>query len=158
MLRKPTSKGMSEMIQKLVIAICCIVAISFVSESSFAQTSQGDLPNKLFSQYTTQGSASTATAGMYPAPHPVPSNVGASYYTYQPLMPHEMMYPHSRNYFNYYNDSSYYGGGGSLNITSVRWQNGCSGQAPTPFSSQRLQSLKYKFQKRAYGIDSGCGY
>lgn len=146
-----------EMIQKLFVAICCLIAISFVSESSFAQTSQGNLQDRLFSQYTTQGSASMATAGMYPAPHPVPSNVGGSYYTYQPLMPHEMLYTHNRNYFNYYNDSSYYGGGGSLNITSVRWQNGCSGQAPLPFSNRCLQGLQYKFAKRAYGIGGGNG-
>jgi len=145
------------MIQKLIVAVCCLVAVSLVSETSFAQTSQGNLPNHLFSQYTTQGGASSATAGMYPAPHPVPGNVGSSYYTYQPLMPHEMMYSHSRNYFNYYNDSSYYGGGGSLNITSVKWQNGCSGQAPFPGSGQLLQGLQYKLAKKAYCIGGDCG-
>jgi hypothetical protein len=72
-------------------------------------------------------------------------------------MPHEMMYEHSRNYFNYYNDSSYYGGGGSLNITSVRWQNGCAGVGPLPFSNTRVQGLKYKLAKRAYCIGDGCG-
>ena len=144
------------MIQKFFVAIVCLIAVSLVSETSFAQTSQGTLPNYLFSQYTTQGSASTATSAMYPAPHPVPRNVGGSYYTYQPLMPHEHMYVHSRNYFNYYNDSSYYGGGGSLNITSVRWQNGSTGLAPLPFSNQRLQKLQYRFAKRAYCIGGGC--
>lgn len=143
------------MIQKFIVAVCCLIAVTLVSETSFAQTSQGNLPNPIFSQYTTQGSASTATAGMYPAPHPVPSHVGASHYTYQPLMPHEMMYAHSRNYFNYYNDSSYYGGGGSLNITSVRWQNGSSGVAPFPGSSQLIQGLQYKIAQKAYGIDGG---
>lgn len=145
------------MIQKLFVAVGCLIAVSLVAETSFAQHGEGNLPNKLFSQYTTQGGASMATSGMYPAPHSVPQNVGSSYYTYQPLMPHEMMYTHSRNYFNYYNDSSFYGGGGSLNITSVRWQNGSSGVGPLPFSNQRLASLKYKFAKRAYGIDGGGG-
>lgn len=145
------------MIQKLFVAVCCLIAVSLVSETSFAQHGAGNLPDHLFSQYTTQGGASSATAGMYPAPHSVPQNVGSSYYTYQPLMPHEMMYTHSRNYFNYYNDSSYYGGGGSLNITSVRWQNGSSGVGPLPFSNQRLASMKYKLAKRAYGIDGGGG-
>ena len=144
------------MIQKVFVAILCVVAFSYVTESSFAQIGQGNLPNPLFSQYTTQGSASTATAGMYPAPHPVPSNVGATYYTYQPLMPHEMMYTHSRNYFNYYNDSSYYGGGGSLNITSVRWQNGNSGVAPFPFSGSRIQGLHYKLASKAYCVGGNC--
>ena len=145
------------MIQKLFIAVCCVIALSFVSESSFAQISQGDLPDKLFSQYTTQGAASSATSAAYPAPHPVPSNVGSSYYTYQPLMPHEMLYVHSRNYFNYYDDSSFQGGGGSLNITSVRWQNNSAGVGPLPFTNQRLQGLQYKFAKKVYGIGDGVG-
>lgn len=144
------------MIQKFFVVVGCLIAVSLVSETSNAQTSQGNLPNHLFSQYTTQGGASSATAGMYPAPHSVPQNVGSSYYTYQPLMPHEMMYTHSRNYFNYYNDSSYYGGGGSLNITSVRWQNGTSGVGPMPFSNQRLAGLQYKLAKKAYCIGGGC--
>ena len=121
------------MIQKFFVAICCVAVLSVAAESINAQTGQGNLPNPVFSQYTTQGSASSATAAMYPAPHPVPYNVGMTNYTYQPLMPHEMMYVHSRNYYNYYNDSSFYGGGGSLNKTSVRWQNGASGVAPLPF-------------------------
>ena len=143
------------MIQKFFVAICCLIAVSLVSGTSFAQTSQGNLPNSLFSQYTTQGGASSATAGIYPAPHFVPQNVGASYYTYQPLMPHEHLYTHSRNYYNYYNDSSYYGGGGSLNITSVRWQNGSSGVGPLPFSG-RLSKLQYKLARKAYCIGGGC--
>ena len=80
------------MLHKFFIATGCLIAVALVSNSAVAQTSQGNLPNTLFSQYTTQGSASSATAGMYPAPHPVPQNVGSSYYTYQPLMPHEHMY------------------------------------------------------------------
>ena len=144
------------MLQKFSVAIGCLIAVALVSSTAAAQTGQGNLANPLFSQYTTQGGASSATAGMYPAPHYVPENVGSSYYTYQPLMPHEHMYVHSRNYFNYYNDSSFYGGGGSLNITSVRWQNGNSGLSPLPFSNQRLQKLRYNFAKRVYCIGGGC--
>lgn len=152
-------KRNAKMIQKLFVAGCCLFAVSVVSESTFAQSGQGNLPNHLFSQYTTQGSASTATAALYPAPHPVPYNVGSSYYTYQPLMPHEMLYTHSRNYFNYYGGSNACGsdGGGSLNITSVRWQNGCAGQASLPLTGHRLQGLQYRLAKRAYGIGSGGG-
>ena len=132
-----------------------VVALSLVSVSTAAaQHGQGNLPNYLFSQYTTQGGASSATAGMYPAPHWVPPSVGSSYYTYQPLMPHEMMYTHSRNYYNYYNDSSYYGGGPSLNKTSVKWQSGCSSVAPFPLSGLYGQRLKYRLAYRAYGM--GC--
>ena len=54
-------------------------------------------------------------AELYPAPIPTPPLVGHTYYTYQPLMPHEMLYPHKRTYHQYYN----YGRG--LNRTTVRW-------------------------------------
>jgi len=131
------------MIHKFFIAIACLIAVSLLGETSFAQHSEGNLANPIFSQFTTQGGASSATAGAYPAPHPVPQNVGATYYTYQPLMPHEHMHVHSRNYFNYYNDSSY------------PWQNGNSGQAPFGLSNQWAQKLQYKFAERAYGIN-GC--
>jgi len=87
----------------------------------------------------------------------VPSHVGHSYRTYEPLMPHEMLYEHSRNYYNYYNDNSFYGGGPSLNITSVRWQNGSFGYRPLPWSNKYLSKLQYGLAKRAYGLDGGGG-
>jgi len=43
-------------------------------------------------------------AELYVAPRPVPPLVGHTYYTYQPLMPHEFMYPHHRTYRKWYND------------------------------------------------------
>lgn len=145
------------MIQKILAAAFAITVFSIAAECADAQTGQGNLPNSLFSQYLTQGGASQATAGMYPAPHPVPSHVGASWYTYQPLMPHEMMYTHSRNYYNYYNDSAFYGGGGSLNKTTVRWQNGSAGVAPLPLSNYRLQQARYALAAKRYCIDGNCG-
>ena len=35
-------------------------------------------------------------AAMYQAPQAVPPLVGQTYYTYQPLMPHEHMYEHNK--------------------------------------------------------------
>ena len=145
------------MIQKFFVAAIVVAGLSFASHAAHAQTSEGSLPNHLFSQYLTQGGASQATAAAYPAPHPVPQHVGSSYYTYQPLMPHEMLYTHSRNYFNYYNDSSFYGGGGSLNRTTVRWQNGAAGVSALPLSNFRLQSIRYRLAKRAFSIEGPHG-
>jgi hypothetical protein len=54
-------------------------------------------------------------AQMYLAPQPVPPNVGHTYYTYQPLMPHEMLYKHQRRYHRYYNE------GRGLTRTRVAW-------------------------------------
>lgn len=86
-------------------------ALFFVSANS-AQAQQGPA---LFANQYTQGYANQATAQMYVAPVPVPEWVGHSYYTYQPLYPHEMMYRHSNRYH------SYYDGGRGLNRTSVHY-------------------------------------
>lgn len=40
----------------------------------------------------------TATA-MYVSPRPVPAYVGHTYTTYQPLMPHEYLYAHTRSHY-----------------------------------------------------------
>jgi hypothetical protein len=133
-------------IWSLSFAIVSVAVSGFVAGNSMAQSSGTE---NLYSQYYTQPGVSIAHAEMYPAPHPVPAHVGHSYYTYQPLMPHEMMYTHSRNYYNFYaSPSSFYcnmcGGptyqpGYGMTKTSVRWQNGCTHIAPlagtiTPFS------------------------
>jgi hypothetical protein len=56
-----------------------------------------------------------AAAAAYPAPYPTPNWVGHTYYTYQPLMPHEFLYHHHRTYHQYYN------GGMGMNRTTVHW-------------------------------------
>ncbi len=40
-------------------------------------------------------------AELYPCPRPVPPSVGHTYITYEPLMPHEFLYRHSRSYWRY---------------------------------------------------------
>lgn len=69
----------------------------------------------LFYNYYTQGGANQANAAMYPSPVPVPPNVGHTYYTYQPLYPHEMTYWHHNRYHSYYDN------GHGLNRTSVHY-------------------------------------
>lgn len=54
-------------------------------------------------------------AAMYIAPRPVPPLVGHTYYTYQPLMPHELLYPHTRTYRKWYDD------GRGVTRTKVHW-------------------------------------
>lgn len=60
-------------------------------------------------------------AQLYLSPRPVPQFVGNTYITYQPLMPHEFMYPHSRTYHRYYN------GGLGLTRTSVHYRSSLLG-------------------------------
>lgn len=45
---------------------------------------------------------SGTTAQMYVSPLPVPANVGHTYTTYQPWMPHEYTYKHMRSHYAYH--------------------------------------------------------
>lgn len=70
----------------------------------------------LFRQYYAGNNCGGVPAGMYPAPmNTIPTHVGHVHYTYQPLMPHEFLYPHHRTYHRYYND------GRGLTRTKVTW-------------------------------------
>ena len=144
------------MFRNLLMAAAVVAFMSFAASPVSAQFGTGNSANNLFSQYYTQPGASAVQAGMYPAPHYVPENVGHSYDTYQPLMPHEMMYQHSRNYYNYYNTGGYYGGGyDSLNKTQVRWQAGANHMGHLPFSGARAAGLHWKIQQKKYGLNQG---
>lgn len=149
----------------VVTAIVFAVAVATGHSSVQAQNSNGNLTNNLFQQYYTPDGASQATAGMYPAPHWVPGHVGGTYYTYQPLQPHEMMYQHSRNYYNfqngpgafYRNDCNCGSGGGSINVTKVRWQSGVNHMGPLPFTTQPFAKLHYAFASNYYCAGGNCG-
>ena len=143
-----------------MIRFACLVATTLVLLVASADQANAQAP--LFSQYTTQGAGSPSAAA-YPAPHWSPILGGESYYTYQPLMPHEMMYQHSRNYYNYY-DAGFKGGGQGLVKTSVRWQAGNNHMGPLPFSTgvsgvlYRVKSRKYNIPNNSSGggIGRGC--
>ncbi len=154
-------------IRNFFVAMVAAVSIGLVAAPISAQSSGG--PTNLFPQYYTPAVRSMTNAGMYPAPHWVPREVGHTYYTYQPLMPHEMMYVHSRNYYNFYaGPESFYcdgckgsGGGSAVNKTTVRWQNTNSYIGRLPFSSVPLQKLHYHIASKHFFVDgkapsSGC--
>lgn len=69
----------------------------------------------LFYNFYTQGNCNRTNAQMYISPIPVPPNVGHTYITYQPFMPHEMLYPHKDRFHNYYD------GGRGMNHTKVHY-------------------------------------
>ena len=69
----------------------------------------------LFYNYYVPGTCGGVPANMYLAPQPVPQMVGHTYYTYQPFMPHEMLYQHHRNYYRYYD------GGRGMTRTHISW-------------------------------------
>lgn len=132
----------------LTITMCALVCL--IAAPAMAQFGQGNSSNNLFQQYDIAG------AGMYPAPHYSPQLGAQSYYTYQPLYPHELTYQHNRNYFNYYNTGGYFGGNDSLNKTSVRWQSGTNHIGPLPFS-KGLEGLRYRVNARLYNLDGASG-
>ena len=128
----------------------------------------------LFQQQYTQPGGSQIQAGLYPAPHPVPYQVGHTYYTYEPLYPHEHLYVHSRIYLKFDDCYDYYGGGHgkkchgghcgggggggpALNKTTVIWQNGCQHYGQFPFSFTGLQRLHYKWNIKHWGKYHGAG-
>lgn len=82
-------------------------------ESTIQERSYGQ-PD-LFYNYYTEGLANRANAQMYLSPVPVPPNVGHTFYTYQPFLPHHMLYPHVDKYHRYYD------GGRGMNRTRASY-------------------------------------
>lgn len=114
--------------------------------------------------------AGATSAQAYVAPLPVPAHVGHTYYTYQPLMPHEHLYAHKRVYYTPYGGASqfYQGGpygcgtgtGYGLNKTTVTWQYGAHhfGHAPfNIFPMENLRSIGYGLRSHSlHGHFGGC--
>ncbi len=69
----------------------------------------------LFYNFYVGGNCGSIPAGMYPTPMPTPPLVGHTYFTYQPLLPHEFMYAHYRVYHHHYNHNR------GLHRTRVIW-------------------------------------
>jgi hypothetical protein len=94
--------------------------IGDIARGGAANTDVGCVPRTyghpdLFYNFYTQGNCNATNAQMYISPVPVPPNVGHTFYTYQPFMPHEMLYWHSDRYHNYYD------GGRGMNHTKVHY-------------------------------------
>lgn len=69
----------------------------------------------LFANYYVGPQPSGTAAQMYISPLPVPANVGHTYVTYQPLMPHEFLYKHTRSHYAYTPGAGWY-------RSKVRWR------------------------------------
>lgn len=70
---------------------------------------------ELFYNYYVPATCGGVPAALYVAPRPVPAVVGQTYYTYQPFMPHELLYEHQRTYYRYYDN------GRGLTRTHISW-------------------------------------
>ncbi len=71
----------------------------------------------LFANYYVGPCPCGTAAQMYVAPQPVPANVGHTYVPYQPLMPHELMYKHTRSHYAHTP-------GAGWTRSKVRWRTG----------------------------------
>jgi hypothetical protein len=87
----------------------CLVATAWQFISSDTDAKEGRWKrrisyqdkNDLFANYQVGPNPSGTAAPMYISPQPVPAHVGHTYTTYQPLMPHEYLYKHTRSHYAY---------------------------------------------------------
>jgi hypothetical protein len=101
-----------------LLLVGCAMLIS-AGEAAAERRSSPDL----FYNYYAQPGYNGLGAEMYPSPRPAPPLVGHTYVTYQPLMPHEFLHVHHRNYVRRHAD-------GSCTRTSVTWGNRLMNQRP----------------------------
>jgi hypothetical protein len=100
-------------------------------------------PELFYNYYVPPGSYGGVPAALYLSPRPAPPVVGYTYITYQPLLPHEFLYPHHRRYWRY-NPAA-----GSWTRTSVTWQHNwldlsflsCARDAACPAANRALEPL-----------------
>jgi hypothetical protein len=79
-----------------------------------------------YNYYAQPGPYNGAAAQMYVCPKPVPANVGHTWVTYQPFMPHEYMYHHKRAYYTYNPGGGWRRTNVRYNTCGLRLQNWCS--------------------------------
>lgn len=79
-------------------ALAAVLATVGFTNISRTEAAQPDL----FANYYAYPHAGGIPAQMYISPYPTPQIAGRTYITYQPLMPHEFLYRHHRNYYTYH--------------------------------------------------------
>ncbi|MCA9237143.1 MAG: hypothetical protein KDA44_16830 [Planctomycetales bacterium] len=84
-----------------LLGICLTAGSASAVEGLWKREISYQAKGDLFAQYYEGPNPSGATAGMYVSPVPTPPNVGYTYTTYQPLMPHEYLYAHKRTHYAY---------------------------------------------------------
>jgi hypothetical protein len=98
----------------LVGVAVVLTILGFVPGTAYGEV-RHSVPGDLFyNYYVPPVGEGSVGAQMYLCPRPTPPLVGHTYITYQPLLPHEMMYPHHRVYKTYHEDAP-------PTRTKVRW-------------------------------------
>lgn len=101
------------------IALAVLLAATglVLGPARVAQAVTPDTAPPLFANYyAAPGYYGGVPAQLYVAPRPTPPVVGHTYITYQALMPHEFLYPHSRTYWTYHPEYD------NWSRTSVTWR------------------------------------
>jgi len=148
--------------QGILVVAVAMVGFLLAPSSASAQSTMNQSSALFHNMYT--GGSSMTTAGMYPAPYPTPRIAGHTFYTYQPLQPHQLMYAHQRSYYTpmpgaYYQNPCQggncggYGFTGAYNHTQVRWQHGNSFAPPAQWRNP-VEVLRGRLQNRSLGL--GC--
>ena len=110
------------MVRKLLPVMIALVAVlavwSFHGDAEQEARAAGrhrTAPDLFYNYYVPPGGCGGAAAQLYVSPRPAPPIVGHTYITYQPLLPHEFLYPHCRCY-------SRYNPGSGWTHTTVVWR------------------------------------
>jgi hypothetical protein len=102
-----------------VVGLLALCGLAFATASAaraevVRHSVEGDM---FYNFYVPPVGAQSVGAQLYPCPRPTPPVVGHTYITYQPLMPHEFLYPHHRVYKTKHIDAP-------RTRTSVHWGRG----------------------------------
>ncbi len=104
---------------RLTLVVAAVMAawslFSDGSDQAFALEGLRKSPGLFYNYYAPPGPYGGVGAQLYVCPLPTPPLVGHTYVTYEPLMPHEFLYRHSRTYLRRHP-------GGGWTKTIVTWQ------------------------------------
>jgi hypothetical protein len=99
--------SLSRTISRLALTMCVAAAFALICQQAVAsdghmkRTISYQGKTDLFANYYEGPQPSGRAASMYVSPLPIPANVGHTYTTYQPLMPHEYLYKHTRSHYSH---------------------------------------------------------
>ena len=85
----------------LLMGLCLDSQDASAAEGRYKRVISYQDKNDLFYNNYVGPFPSGTAAAMYVAPRPVPPHVGHTYTTYQPLMPQEYLYRHTRSHYTY---------------------------------------------------------
>ncbi|MCE5267494.1 MAG: hypothetical protein LLG00_06370 [Planctomycetaceae bacterium] len=133
------NRGSAKILTAIAAMSVCGLLLGVATPALAVSAGPGTAGDLFHNYYAPPAGYPGVGAKLYPCPRPTPPVVGHTYVTYQPLMPHEFLYPHHRVYKTTHPDAS-------RTRTSVHWQ-GRGTWLPT------LLPPKYTLTRPAWGYD-----